>query len=78
MTRTQIYLSDEERRHLKRLSAQTGRKQSELIRQAVDAMIFSGRREARASALEAGRGLWAGREDLPDFGRLRRGWDRAR
>ena len=77
MVRTQIYLSEEERRDLKRLAARTGKKQSELIRQAVDDMIYSQQGETRAMGLKAARGLWAGRRDLPDFGKLRREWDRA-
>lgn len=76
MVRTQIYLSEEETTHLRRLAARTGRKKSELIRQAVDAMINSSLGKTRHSALRSARGLWSQRADLPDFARLRRELDR--
>jgi len=39
LVRTQIYLTEEERQALKSMAANTGRKQSELIREAIDQMI---------------------------------------
>ena len=36
MVRTQVYLTKEQQRGLKQLAANSGRKQSELIREAVD------------------------------------------
>ena len=39
MVRTQIYLTEAERAALKAIARQTGKKQSELIRQAIDLLI---------------------------------------
>ncbi len=76
MTRTQIYLTEEERIALKALASQTGMKQSELIRKAVDQFIDKHRKVARKALLTAARGLWKERRDLPDFAALRGEWDR--
>lgn len=67
MVRTQIYLTEEERAGLNNMSEATGKKQSELIREA------ESRRDA---VLQEVAGLWQDRDDLPDFGAVRRSWDR--
>ena len=78
MVRTQIYLTAREKAALEAMSRSTGKTQSELIRDAIDAMISSPGLDERRGLLAAGRGLWANRTDLPDFGALRRELDRAR
>ena len=75
MVRTQIYLTDAERRALQTLSRRTGKSQSELIRDAIDAMIARSRPDRRFLLREA-RGLWSDRDDLPDFETIRREMDR--
>lgn len=77
MVRTQIYLTEDEQQALRVLSRRTGKTQSELIRQAVDQMLEQHQVHDRTSMLRQARGLWSGREDLPDFALLRREWDRA-
>jgi len=50
MVRTQIYLTEAERAALRAIARQTGKKQSELIRQAIDRLIEGfqpGERRAR-------------------------------
>jgi hypothetical protein len=76
MVRTQIYLTDDEHRELKSLSGQLGKKQSELIRQAVDGYLASRLPAKRLDLLSRGRGLWKDRSDLPDFTTLRQSWSR--
>ncbi len=76
MVRTQIYLTQEEHKALKDMAAQTGRKQSELIREAVDRFVAEGAADRRHEALEAACGIWKERTDLPDFQALRREMDR--
>jgi len=76
MVRTQIYLTNEEREGLTVLAENSGRKQSELIREAVDNLIHRSSRSRREAVLKQAAGLWHAREDLPDFAGIRREWDR--
>ncbi len=76
MVRTQIYLTDEERNALAAMARATGKKQSELIREAVDQMIERSDVNRRRDVLTRAAGLWKDRDDLPDFRQLRQQWDR--
>ena len=77
MVRTQIYLTKEEREGLASLADATGKKQSELIREAVDRLIDQASGSRRDAVLDNAAGLWKSRKDLPDFRAVRRGWDRS-
>ena len=76
MVRTQIYLTEWERAALNALSAETGKKQSELIREAIDEFIAKLSQSRRDMVLDRVAGIWKGRDDLPDFTELRKSWDR--
>ncbi len=76
MVRTQIYLTEKERNGLDRVAASTGKKQAELIREAVDLFLEQMSSEWRNSVLRETAGLWRDRQDLPDFEAERRSWDR--
>jgi predicted DNA-binding protein len=77
MVRTQIYLTEEQQRHLERLADITGRRKSDLIREALDGYLAERQPKDWKEALEAVRGVWADREDLDDFVRdLRAGWEK--
>lgn len=76
MIRTQIYLTEEEMAALKSLSSQTAKKQSELIREAVDDFITKFSNSRREDILDKVAGIWKHRNDLPDFDKLRKEWDR--
>lgn len=76
MVRTQIYLTKEERDGLKAVSEATGKKQSELIREAVDQYLDKKSTSRRQAIIRETAGLWANRKDLPDFEKERRSWDR--
>lgn len=79
MVRTQVYLTEEQERGLKRLAETTGRRQSELIREALDRYLNANQPEDWKAAFEAVRGMWAGRDDLDDFvSDLRAGWEKRR
>lgn len=76
MERTQIYLTDEEKKAVRAIARRLGTTQSEVIRTAVDRFIDHESTGSRLELLQSGRGLWKHRQDLPDFGALRRELDR--
>jgi Arc/MetJ-type ribon-helix-helix transcriptional regulator len=79
MVRTQVYLTAEQDRGLKGLAASSGRKQSELIREAVDRLLAEYHSEDWRAALEGVRGMWADRHDLDELrADLRDDWERRR
>jgi Arc/MetJ-type ribon-helix-helix transcriptional regulator len=79
MVRTQVYLTEEQDRGLKGLARSTGRKQSELIRAAIDHLLAENRPKDWRAALEAVRGMWADRDDLDElYEDLRGDWARRR
>ena len=76
MVRTQIYLTEKQRNELIAISRRQGKRQSELIREAVDRFIASSSSQGRRAALCAAAGIWKDRNDLPDFDAMRAEWDR--
>ncbi len=76
MVRTQIYLTETEREALVNLAQNTGKKQSELIREAIDQFIERSKSSYRETILKRTAGIWKDRNDLPDFGKMRAEWDR--
>ena len=78
MIRAQIYLTSIERQALHQLVSTTGKSQSELIREAIDQFLESKlkQKQNKLSILHAVKGIWAKRDDLPDFSNLRKEFDR--
>ena len=78
MFRTQVYLTKNECEKLDQLAQELGQHKSELIREAIDQFIENRLVEKRKkhNKLRLAAGLWADREDLPDFSRLRKEIDR--
>ncbi len=75
MLRTQVYLTAAESQGLSSLAKATGKKQSELIRAAIDRHLAISQAEVKRTALAQCAGLWKNRTDLPDFGEIRKGLD---
>ena len=76
MIRTQIYLTERQRNELEAISKISGKKKSELIREAVDRLIAQESLSRRAIVLEEAAGIWKDHTDLPDFEKIRSEWDR--
>lgn len=76
MKRTQIYLTEKEKRELDRLSVERGVSKSSIIREAVDEYLAKHSTERRKEVLERVAGMWKDRDDLPDFEELRKEGDR--
>jgi hypothetical protein len=76
MVRTQIYLTERQRADLATISKAIGKKQSELIREAVDQLIDQASHSRRELVLKKAAGIWKDRMDLPDFRSIRAEWDR--
>ena len=76
MVRTQIYLTERQRKELPAIAKSLGKKQSELIREAVDRFIEKKGRTRREAVLRESAGIWKERDDLPDFRATRAEWDR--
>jgi predicted DNA-binding protein len=76
MRRTQIYLTDEERKALRAIADRLGQSQSEVIRAAVDRYVDHYQEGNRLDLLRQARGIWKDRTDLPDFSAIRNELDR--
>ena len=76
MIRTQIYLTDRQRAELSIIAKNLGKKQSEIIREAIDRLIDQSGYNRKESVLQKAAGIWKNRNDLPDFRTLRSQWDR--
>ena len=68
MQKIQVFLRDDQKAALKSLSAQTGMRQSDLIRQGVDLLLQSEALQARdwREAMRAVVGIWRDRDDLDE------------
>ena len=76
MVRTQVYLTESQREELAAIAKAEGKKQSELIREAIDRLIDQAGSNRREVVLREAVGIWKDRTDLPDFERTRAEWDR--
>ena len=76
MIRTQIYLTEHQRNELAIIGKSFGKKQSELIREAIDKLIEQAGKSHREMVLHESAGMWKNRTDLPDFDSIRSEWDR--
>lgn len=77
MVRTQIYHTKQEHAGPKLLTVATGKKKSELIREAVDRMLDQSSKGHNAAILDRVAGMWKDRTDLPDFDKIHAEWDRS-
>jgi Arc/MetJ-type ribon-helix-helix transcriptional regulator len=76
MIRTQIFLTDKQRSEIAVIAEAQGKKQSEIIREAIDRLIDQTAQNRKIAALREAAGIWKNRDDLPDFRAIRSEWDR--
>ncbi len=76
MIRSQIYLTEYERKSLKLLSKETGRTQSDLIREAVDSLISKNNKKYNSKKRQEAFGIWKDRNDYPNIEEIRNEFDR--
>lgn len=76
MIRSQIYLTEAERNSLKVISKETGRTQSDLIREAIDSLISKVNKKNNSKKRQEAFGLWKDRDDYPNIEELRNEFDR--
>ena len=76
MVRTQICLTERQCEELAAIAKIARKKQSELIREAVDRFIEQAGHSRREVVLREASGIWKDRTDLPDFKAARAEWDR--
>ncbi len=76
MLGSQITLTEVNVDRLRVLSQNTGRSEEDLIREALDLLAIRLERQSRLASLRRAKGVWRGREDLPDLSELRDEWDR--
>jgi Ribbon-helix-helix protein, copG family len=76
MVRTQIYLTKEEKAGLESVALAQGKKQSDIIRKAVDDLLARQGTINKPEILDEIAGIWATRKDLPDVRKMRTGWRR--
>ena len=77
MVRTQIYLTERQRNELATIAKHRSKRQSEVIREAVDRFIEQWSRHDRERILRDAAGIWSDRTDVPDFEAIRASWDRS-
>jgi Arc/MetJ-type ribon-helix-helix transcriptional regulator len=69
MVRTQIYLTEEQKRGLEQMAAATGKRQSDLIRTALDEYLAQQRPKHWFDALEPLFGMWSDRPEMDNYER---------
>ena len=77
MIRSQIYLTEDERNSLKSISKETGRTQSDLIREAVDSLIKKIKKKNSTEKRQEAFGIRKDRDDYPNIRELRNEFDRS-
>lgn len=76
MIRTQIYLTKKEKKALHDLALQSGKRQSELIREAIDDFIAKSSQNRIEHVLNRVAGLWKDHQSVLNFKTLRKSWNR--
>lgn len=76
MLTAEINLTESQTAVLREISERTGKSESEVVQEAVEAYLSDSKRQKRLDLLQQAFGIWKNREDLPDFEKVRAEWDR--
>lgn len=76
MVRTQIYLTQKEKEALTVMSVASGKKRSQLIREAVDQFLLNSQPANQDDVCNRVCGMWADRDDTLTAESLRNSWER--
>ena len=76
MTTAQVTLTESEVQAVQALSQSKGKTQEEILHDAIEQFLVQHKVENRLTALRQARGIWQGRQDLPDYTELRNEWNR--
>ncbi len=71
MAIAQVNLTESETQAIQALSQSQGKTQEETLHEAVKQFLARYETESRLAVLRQARGIWQGREDLPDVAELR-------
>jgi hypothetical protein len=74
MVRTQVYLTEKEKKGLQSVALAQGVSQSDLIRRAIDDLLARIGELDKAEIIKEIAGIWADRNNTPDIRELRNGW----
>ncbi|MBN1306386.1 MAG: ribbon-helix-helix protein, CopG family [Chitinispirillaceae bacterium] len=74
MIRTQVYLTEDEKKGLESISILKGVSQSDLIRKAIDDLLAVNGKSNKNEIIDDIAGVWADKTDVPDVRDLRTGW----
>lgn len=74
MIRTQIYITEEEKKGIDSVTLTRRISQSEFIRQAIDELLTKTATVNKTATLDKIAGIWSGKEDTPHIRELRTGW----
>ena len=73
---TQVTLTPDEIEAIQAVSKRNGKALEDVVHEAIEQFLTRNHIESRLAALRKARGIWKDRDDLPDFGAIRREWDR--
>lgn len=76
MKRTQIYLTEEEKTAIEKLSDERGTTQSNIIREAIDEYVAKEKTKSKKKTIMDFAGIWKDKEDNHDVREMREGWGR--
>ncbi|MEX0845124.1 MAG: CopG family transcriptional regulator [Balneolaceae bacterium] len=74
MIRTQIYLTEQEKKAIEKLSDERNTTQSNIIREAIDEYVVKKKLETKKKSIMDFAGIWKDKKDIPDVREMREGW----